>query len=122
MPARRYTLPRSARLKGDKLIRRVISGRTRLTRGPITLLATSNDLGMLRLGIRTPRAVGTAAVRNRIRRLLREAFRLARSDFVFGQDVMLLVRPHAPLMLADYQKLLSGLLVKLRARVSEKPE
>lgn len=117
MPERRYTFPPSSRLKGDKLIRHAMKGQTRITRGPLTLLATANELGKLRLAIRTPRALGPAVVRNRVRRLLREAFRLSQADFAFGQDVMLLVRPHSPLILAEYQKLLSGLLVKLRAAV-----
>ena len=51
--------------------------------------------------------------RNRIRRLLREAFRLMQHDFPRGYDLVVVVRPHEPLMLAEYQRMLSAMVVKL---------
>jgi ribonuclease P protein component len=45
--------------------------------------------------------------------LLREAFRLMQHDFPRGYDLVIVVRAHEPLMLADYQKILSGAAVKL---------
>ena len=57
--------------------------------------------------------VGIAVRRNRIRRLLREAFRLMQHDFPRGYDLLIVVRPHEPLLLADYQKALSGAGAKL---------
>jgi ribonuclease P protein component len=46
-----------------------------------------------RLGLAVPRAVGTAVVRNRIRRCLREAFRARLPELPQDQDYVLVVRP-----------------------------
>jgi ribonuclease P protein component len=46
-----------------------------------------------RLGLAVPRAVGTAVVRNRMKRRLREAFRARLPELPQGQDYVLVVRP-----------------------------
>ncbi|MFV1965293.1 MAG: ribonuclease P protein component [Pirellulaceae bacterium] len=51
----------------------------------------NNDLAHCRLGISVSRKVGNAVVRNRWKRLIREAFRLARLQLPQGLD--LVVRP-----------------------------
>ena len=61
----------------------------------------------------TSRKVGTAARRNRIRRLIREAFRHLQHDLPAGYDLLVVIRPHEPLTLAEYQKLISAIVVKL---------
>ncbi len=68
------------------------------------------------------RKVGTAVRRNRIRRLLREAFRLMQHDLPRGYDWVVVVRPHEPLMLADYQRLLAGLLTRLHRTWDKRAE
>ncbi|MCI5120194.1 MAG: ribonuclease P protein component, partial [Candidatus Electrothrix sp. AUS4] len=50
-----------------------------------------------RLGISVPRKVGNAVQRNRIKRIIREAFRLHRDVFPQGSDVVFAVRPGFPL-------------------------
>lgn len=68
------------------------------------------------MGIQTGRRVGSAVRRNRIKRLLREAFRLMQHDFPRGYDLVIVVRPHEPLILAEYQRILSALMVKVHNR------
>jgi ribonuclease P protein component len=46
-----------------------------------------------RLGLAVPKAVGTAVVRNRIKRRLREVFRARLPELPQGQDYVLVVRP-----------------------------
>jgi ribonuclease P protein component len=46
-----------------------------------------------RLGLAVPKAVGTAVVRNRIKRQLREAFRARLPELPQDQDYVLVVRP-----------------------------
>jgi ribonuclease P protein component len=46
-----------------------------------------------RLGLAVPKAVGTAVVRNRIKRRLRELFRERSSELPQDQDYVLVVRP-----------------------------
>jgi ribonuclease P protein component len=46
-----------------------------------------------RLGLAVPKAIGTAVVRNRIKRRLRELFRARLVDLPPGHDYVLVVRP-----------------------------
>lgn len=110
---RRYTLPKALHLRLPREFEAVYAGKTRESRGPLTVYALPNDLEYPRLGMSVGRKVGTAVRRNRIRRRLREAFRLMQHDFPRGYDLVAVVRPHEPLILADYQRILSGAMVKL---------
>jgi ribonuclease P protein component len=111
MPA--YTYPRTHRLGGYGTFRGIRAVGVRLSRGPLTIHAAPNQLDHPRLGISIGTHVGIAARRNRIKRLLRESFRLMQHDWPRGFDLVITVKRHEPLTLAEYQKLLSGLLVKI---------
>ena len=111
-----YSFSRSQRLRSRGEFSRVFEAKVRESRGPLTVYALPNDLAHPRLGISIGRKVGTAPRRNRIKRLLRESFRLMQHDFPRGYDVVVTVRPHEPLLLADYQRLLSALMVKLHTK------
>jgi len=105
--------PKSHHLRSPREFDAVYAAKTREARGPVTVYAKPNELGHPRLGMSVSRKVGTAVRRNRIRRLLREAMRLMQHDFPAGYDLVIVVRPHEPLMLADYQRLLAGAVLKL---------
>jgi len=111
--ARRYTFTKSLRLRTRADFSAVYDARTRETRGPLVIYARPNQLARPRLGLSTSRKVGTAAKRNRIRRLIREAFRHLQHDLPAGYDLLVVIRPHEPLTLAEYQRLLSTMVVKL---------
>ena len=114
MVARAYSLPKSRHLRLPAEFAAVYEGRVRESRGPLTVYAKPNELRHPRLGMSVSRKVGTAVRRNRIRRLLREAFRLMQHDLPSGYDlVVVVVRPHEPLMLAEYQKMLAAIVVRL---------
>jgi ribonuclease P protein component len=101
-----FKFPRSHRLGGKVAFARVFDAKVRQSRGPLTVYAAPNDLPHPRLGISIGRRVGTAPKRNRIKRLLREAYRLAQHDLPPGYDLVIVVRPHDPLTLGRYQEAL----------------
>jgi ribonuclease P protein component len=61
----------------------------------LVLYAAPNDLPHTRVGITVSRRVGKAVVRNRVRRRIREAARLALPRLVSGHDVVFIARPAA---------------------------
>jgi ribonuclease P protein component len=109
----RHTLPKSRHLRSPAEFAAVYDAKVRESRGPLMAYAKPNELGYPRLGMSVSRKVGAAVRRNRIRRLIREAFRLLQHDLPSGYDLVVVVRPHEPAMLADYQRLMSGLFLKL---------
>ena len=59
----------------------------------LLVFGCANGLAYPRLGLSVSRKVGTAVVRNRWKRLLREAFRLSRQDLPAGIDLIVVARP-----------------------------
>src|SRR4051794_16817554 len=112
---RRHTFPRTHRLRGKDTFASVYDARVREARGPLMIYAKPNALSHARMGISISRRVGSAPKRNRIKRLLRESFRLMQHDFPRGYDLVIVVRPHEPMILAEYQRILSAAMVKLHA-------
>ena len=104
MPA--YTFPHSHKLHGQAAFEAVYAKGVRKHSGPLTVFAIPNSLGHCRLGLSTPGKVGIAVKRNRIKRLLRESFRLSQHDWPQGYDLVIVVRPHETAILAEYQRLL----------------
>ena|SRR5438552_18925485 len=122
MTARSYSYSKRLRLRHALEFEAVYAGKTREARGPLTIFGIRNSLGHPRLGLSVGRKMGTAPKRNRIKRLLREAFRLLQHDLPAGYDFVINVRPHEVALLADYQRMLSAAMVKLHARLKADDE
>jgi ribonuclease P protein component len=108
-----YTFDRSKRLGGQAAFAAVYAAATKFTRGPLVLFSLPNSLPHCRLGLSVSRRVGTAPRRNRIKRLLRDAFRLTQHDLPAGYDLVIVVRPHEPLTLVEYQAILTAAAARL---------
>ena len=82
-----------------------------------------NGLAHPRLGLSVSRKVGNAVVRNRWKRLLREAFRLSRAELPVGIDLVVIPRrdaqPELPRLLESLPRLASQVARRL-ARSSKK--
>jgi ribonuclease P protein component len=85
----RATLRRKQRLLKTRQFKAAYGGRARVGDGRVVAYALANGLGVTRLGVSVGRRSGGSVQRNRIKRLLREAFRLARADFPPGYDIVL---------------------------------
>jgi ribonuclease P protein component len=102
------------RLGGRGTFTPIFDRGVRNAKGPLLVVMAPNDAGHPRLGLSVPKKVGSAPKRNRIKRFVREAFRLMQHDFPAGAgyDIVVVVRPHDTVHLADYQRLLSSLVVR----------
>jgi len=77
----------------------------------VVLIAQSNDQPHVRVGVAAGKSVGTAVIRNRTKRLLREAMRKLIPDIASNLDLVLIARPAlASATLADTQRALLNLL------------
>lgn len=79
-------------LRSPMDFRRVYDRRRSVSDGWLIIYACENGLPHLRLGLSVSKKIGHAVVRNRFRRLYREAFRLTRSDLPVGFDLILIPR------------------------------
>jgi len=80
-----------------------------------------NGLPHARLGLSVSRKVGGAVVRNRWKRLLREAFRLSRRQLPAGIDLIVVPRPAVEPALAVLRESLVRLANRLAGKVSNIP-
>jgi len=60
-----------------------------------TVILKRNGLGITRLGVTVTRKAGNAVKRNRIKRLIREFFRLNKSLFPQGYDIVIAAKKDA---------------------------
>lgn len=118
------TLPRSHRLGSSADFQRIYQTKTFVNLGPVVIHGAPNSLGHLRLGLSIPRGAGGAVIRNRIKRLFREAFRhlsAARAAGAPGYDLVVNIKPGrassaSPLTLETCGQMLSKALDQLHSR------
>lgn len=115
MDDKSYAFRPSQRLSGRRAFAAVYAA-ARHARGPLILYSRPNGLAHCRWGLSVSRRVGPAVRRNRVKRLLRESIRLRQHDWPAGYDLVIVVRPHQPMKLAEYQSLLSALMAAAAAQ------
>ena len=76
--------------------------------GYLVLYARPNRLGINRVGITAGKKLGHAVVRNRVRRRLREVYRLNEDKFTPGWDIVVVARSRC--IDADFRKLTAAYL------------
>jgi ribonuclease P protein component len=115
MPDQRF--PKSHRLKSPADFRRVFDRRRSATNGRITVCGCENDFGHPRVGVSVSRKVGGAVVRNRWKRMLREAFRLSRDELPSGLDLVIVAKDSTPPELAWLLEELPRLAVQVARKL-----
>jgi ribonuclease P protein component len=111
-----FTLTREERLRRAADFRRVYDRRRSVSDALMIVYGCPNDLPHNRLGLSVSRKFGKATVRNRMRRLFREAFRLTKHDLPTGLDLILIPRCSEPPKLEE----LKGSLTRLVKQVAQK--
>ena len=112
--------PKTATLGGRGTFTRIMNERVREHADVFAVHAAPNGTGQSRLCISIGRKVGNAVVRNGIKRAIREAFRLSRAGWPAAYDLVIVVRPHDKLDLADYQLRLDAVVTKVHRRWTAK--
>lgn len=79
-------LPPRSRLRSTAEFQRLLDHGRRVSDATMSLWAIANGLGYSRFGLVVGRKHGGAVARNRVRRRLREAFRLCRLQLPLGFD------------------------------------
>lgn len=111
----RLRFGRAQRLTKAREFEGVHRARVRKVVGPLAVSGAPNGLGHARLGLSIGRRVGPAVVRNRIKRLIREAFRLEQREMPAGLDLVVSVRSATGAGLGVYRESLREAALELRA-------
>ena len=106
----RYGFPRSRRLLRPIEYQRVYATKQVFIDRELIVHAAPNGRRPTRLGLAISRKIGGAVRRNRIKRLMREAFRLNQHRFADGLDLVVIPRKGAQLTLESISLSLCKLL------------
>ena len=90
---KRFSFPKKKKLVDNQQFKAVLARSLRVSNGLLTLYIAENDCGYPRLGVSVSKSCGGAIVRNRLKRLLREAFRQSQDRIPAGFDYLLMIAP-----------------------------
>jgi len=91
-----YTLKKEERLRKRKEFQAVFQEGVKIYGKHFIVYLRKNDREIRRIGIAVSRKVGRAVKRNRIKRLVREFFRLNKDLFPSGTDVVIVGKKEMP--------------------------
>ena len=92
----RLSFPKKKRLVSNEQFKAVLARSKRSSNRLLVLYMAENDCGYSRLGVSVGKSRGNAVVRNRFKRLLREAFRQNQDRIPAGFDYVLMISPRWP--------------------------
>jgi ribonuclease P protein component len=102
--------------------RRVYERRRSVSDAWVIVYGCPNELPYLRLGLSVSRKVGGAVQRNRLKRLLREAFRLTRAQMPVGLDLVIIPRSKQEPPFEELRESLPRLVNQLARRLAREKE
>ncbi len=111
----------SKSLKLNHIFRRLYSSGGKAN-ALLVVYARKNRLGINRVGVTVSKKLGKAVIRNRVRRRLREVYRLNESRFLPGWDIVVVARGRAiDASFSDLTKAYLALAKKLGILREEQP-
>jgi ribonuclease P protein component len=117
-PNKTHAFRPAEHLRRPEDFKRVYARRRSASDDWLIVYGRSNGLPHLRLGLSVSRKVGPAVLRNRLRRLYREAFRLTRQEMPVGLDLVLIPRRSEEPALADLKRALPQLVQQVARRLA----
>lgn len=115
---KRFTLPKWGRLCQNKSFQAVYREGKSYANRQLVLYVLPNQSAKRRIGFAAGKRLGSAVVRNRLKRLLREAYRLHQDKIVIGVDIVLVGRK--PLVGASLQQVTKAFLeLSAKAKILE---
>ena len=88
-----FSFPKSHHLRHQRDFDAVYGAKVAKRSGPLRVHGRPNGLEHNRLGLSIGRRVGKAVARNRVKRLLRESFRLLQHELPRGYDLVVVALP-----------------------------
>jgi len=115
------------RIAHDRDYAAVFAAKVRKARGPLVVFARVTDHPEHRLGLSIGRRVGPAHERVRVKRMVREAFRLERAGLPLppgggSLDLVVSARAHDPRPLAAYRRDLVGAVEAIARELAKRAE
>ena len=119
-PLMSEAFPKSAHLRKPAEFERVYASKAYAADDVLVINAIANGLGLTRLGLSISRKYGPAVVRNRWKRLIREAFRKSLGELPPGLDLVVRPKRGAEPIYASIAASLAQLVARVAKRVAAK--
>ncbi|MFN0198345.1 MAG: ribonuclease P protein component [Planctomycetaceae bacterium] len=107
-----YTFSKSQRLRSAAEFKRVYDQRHSFGDRRLLVFVAANGLAWTRIGLSVSRKHGCAVTRARLKRLLREAFRLSQHQLPSGWDLILIPRAGGSGGVNEFRESLTALSIK----------
>ena len=91
--AKRYLFSKKQRLRNNDQFKGILDHKCCASNDLFKIYVAGNQCQYPRFGVSAPKGCGNAVVRNRLKRLAREAFRASQHDIAAGYDYLLIFTP-----------------------------
>jgi len=114
-----YTFTKAQHLRAKADFERVYSLKCKAADGVLLVFVARNDVSITRIGLSVSKKHGGAVVRNRLKRLLREAFRLTQGQIPQGFDLVVIPLAKEKATLAAFEESLVKVTQRLIRRIEK---